>query len=105
VHVDDLATAHLAALERLEPGKALKVNLGTGRGYSVREVIAACRRITGHPIPEVVAPRRPGDPPELVADARLAREILGWTPQYTTIESIVETAWRWHQAHPRGFEG
>lgn len=103
VHVEDLATAHLAALERLQPGKSIKVNLGTGRGYSVREVIDACRKITGHPIPAVTAPRRPGDPPELIADARLARELLGWTPRYTTIESIVETAWRWHQAHPRGY--
>ena len=81
VHVDDLATAHLAALERLQPGRAIKVNLGTGRGYSVREVIDACRKVTGHAIPAVIAPRRPGDPPELVADARLARQLLGWTPQ------------------------
>src|SRR5437763_7476144 len=103
VHVDDLAAAHLAALERLQSGKSIKVNLGTGRGYSVREVIDACRRITGHPIPAVTAPRRPGDPPELVADSRLARQLLQWTPQYTTIESIVETAWRWHKAHPRGY--
>ena len=103
VHVEDLATAHLAALERLEPSKGIKVNLGTGRGYSVREVIDACRKITGHPIPEVNATRRPGDPPELVADARSAREVLGWQPRYTTIEAIVETAWRWHQAHPRGY--
>jgi UDP-glucose 4-epimerase len=104
VHVHDLATAHLAALERLQPGRGIKVNLGTGRGYSVREVIEACRRITGHPIPATTAPRRPGDPPELVADARLAREVLGWQPRYTTIESIIETAWRWHKAHPRGYK-
>jgi UDP-glucose 4-epimerase len=103
VHVEDLASAHLAALERLAPGKAIKVNLGTGRGYSVREVIDACRRITGHPIPAVNGPRRAGDPPELVADARLARQVLHWQPKYTTIESIVETAWRWHQSHPRGY--
>jgi UDP-glucose 4-epimerase len=103
VHVDDLAAAHLAALERLQPGKAIKVNLGTGRGYSVLEVIEACRRITGHAISAVTAPRRAGDPPELVADSRLARQVLDWTPQYATIESIVETAWRWHQAHPRGY--
>jgi len=103
VHVEDLATAHLAALERLQRGKSIKVNLGTGRGYSVREVIDACRKITGHPIPAVAAPRRPGDPPELVADARLAALLLEWQPQYATIESIVETAWRWHQAHPRGY--
>jgi UDP-glucose 4-epimerase len=103
VHVEDLAEAHLAALDRLQPGKTLKLNLGTGRGYSVREVIDACRRVTGHAIPAVAAPRRPGDPPELVADCRLASETLGWSPRYTTIESIVETAWRWHRTHPRGY--
>jgi UDP-glucose 4-epimerase len=103
VHVEDLASAHLAALERLAAGKAIKVNLGTGRGYSVREVIDACRKITGHAIPAVTAPRRPGDPPELIADARLAQKLLDWTPKYATIESIVETAWRWHNAHPRGY--
>jgi len=103
VHVDDLAAAHLAALDRLQPGKSIKVNLGTGRGYSVREVINACREITGHNIPEKIASRRPGDPPELVADSRLARKLLDWSPKYETVESIVETAWRWHQAHPRGY--
>jgi len=104
VHVEDLASAHLAALERLRSGKSIKVNLGTGRGYSVREVIDACRTFTGHAIPATIAPRRPGDPPELVADALLARELLGWTPKYTTIESIVETAWNWHRQHPRGYK-
>ena len=103
VHVDDLAAAHLAALDRLEPGAALKLNLGTGHGYSVREVIDACRAISGREIPEVAGERRPGDPPELVADASRARRELGWTPKYTTIESIVETAWRWHSAHPDGY--
>ena len=103
VHVDDLADAHLAALARLQPGRVIKVNLGTGRGYSVREVVEACRRITGHAIPVATGPRRAGDPPELVADARLAQEILGWQPQYTTIEAIVETAWNWHRTHPRGY--
>jgi UDP-glucose 4-epimerase len=104
VHLDDLAAAHLAALERLQPGKAIKVNLGTGRGYSVREVIDACRKITGHPIPVVIAARRAGDPPELVADSRVARQLRDWNPHYTTIESIVETAWRWHKVHPRGYK-
>jgi len=103
VHVDDLASAHLAALARLQPGKSIKVNLGTGRGYSVREVINACRTITGHQIPEKIGPRRPGDPPELIADSRLARKLLEWAPKYETVESIVETAWRWHQLHPRGY--
>ena len=105
IHVDDLAAAHLLALEKIEPGRGLRYNVGTGRGYSVREVIDACRKYTGHPIPAVIAPRRPGDPPELVADARLARELLGWTPKFDTIESIVETAWNWHRQHPRGYAG
>jgi UDP-glucose 4-epimerase len=103
IHVDDLAAAHLKALEKLAPGVELKLNLGTGRGYSVREVIAACRQITGHAIPETIGPRRPGDPPELVADSRRAQTELAWRPQYNDIESIVATAWRWHQSHPRGY--
>lgn len=103
IHVDDLASAHLKALDKLTPGSGLKLNLGTGRGYSVREVIDACRRVTGHPIPETIGPRRPGDPPELVADSRRAQQTLEWQPKYTDIESIVATAWRWHQAHPRGY--
>ena len=104
VHVDDLAAAHLLALEQLQPGKGLKLNLGIGRGYSVREVIDACRKVTGHPIPETVSPRRPGDPPELVADSRLAQQTLAWKPKYDSLERIVETAWKWHQAHPDGYE-
>jgi UDP-glucose 4-epimerase len=104
IHVEDLAAAHLAALERLEPGKAIKANLGTGHGFSVREVIDTCRKITGHKIPAVIAPRRAGDPPELVADSGLARKLLDWTPKYATVESIVETAWRWHRAHPQGYK-
>lgn len=105
IHVDDLATAHLAALERLQPGKGLKLNLGTGAGASVMEVIDACRRETGHAIPHKVAPRRPGDPAELVADASLARKTLDWTPKYVGIEPIVKSAWRWHKAHPQGYDG
>jgi UDP-glucose-4-epimerase GalE len=103
VHVDDLGSAHLMALDKLAPGVEIRVNLGTGRGYSVREVIDACRRVTGREIKELVGPRRPGDPPELVADASLARRTLGWTPRYTDIEEIVRTAWRWHEAHPQGY--
>jgi len=103
IHVDDLGRAHLAALERLEQGKGLKLNLGVGRGFSVREVVEACRRVTGHPIPAEAAPRREGDPPELVADPTRARELLGWRPQFADVEAIVETAWKWHQAHPAGY--
>jgi len=103
IHIDDLGNAHLLALEKLEPGKGLCVNLGTGRGTSVREIVEACREVTGHPIPEVMGERREGDPPELIADASLANELLGWTPRYLDVKSIVQTAWRWHQAHPRGY--
>lgn len=103
IHVDDLAAAHLAALERLAPGVELKLNLGTGAGASVREVIDACRRATGHAIPERIVARRPGDPPMLVADASLARRLLAWEPQYVGIEPIVASAWKWHQAHPQGY--
>lgn len=103
VHVDDLAQAHLLALQQLAPGKGIKLNLGTGRGYSVRQVIDACRKITGHPIPETIGPRREGDPPELVADSSLAQKQLGWKPRYPDIEPIVATAWKWHQAHPKGY--
>jgi UDP-glucose 4-epimerase len=104
IHVDDLGAAHVRALELLEPSKGLKLNLGTGRGHSVREVIEACRRVTGHAIPVVTGARREGDPPELVADASLAHKTLDWRPNYTDIESIVATAWRWHQTHPKGFD-
>jgi UDP-glucose 4-epimerase len=104
IHVDDLGSAHLLALEKLEAGQGLRLNLGTGRGHSVREVIDACRRVTGHAIPTQSGPRRTGDPPELVADSRLAQRTLGWTPKYMDLESIVRTAWKWHSAHPNGYE-
>ncbi len=103
IHVDDLATAHITALEQLRPSTAIQLNLGTGRGASVREVIDACRRVTGHEIPERSRPRRAGDPAVLVADTTAARSRLRWEPQYADIQSIVETAWRWHHAHPHGY--
>lgn len=103
IHVDDLATAHLSALEKLEPGTNIQVNLGTGVGNSVLEVIEACRRVTGHPIPIEYVERRPGDPAELVADARLAKSVLGWSAKYTKIEDTIRTAWAWHAKHPRGY--
>jgi UDP-glucose 4-epimerase len=103
IHVDDLGAAHVKALERLEAGKGLKLNLGTGRGHSVREVIDACRRVSGRPIPEKMGARREGDPPELVADSSRAQRVLDWRPAYMDIESIVTTAWRWHSGHPHGY--
>lgn len=104
IHVEDLAEAHLRAVERLQPGKGICVNLGTGKGISVREIINACREVTGHAIPEVMGQRRPGDPAELVADASLAEELLDWKAKYTDVREVVETAWRWHQSHPHGYE-
>lgn len=103
VHVDDLGAAHVLALDRLQPGEGLRLNLGTGRGHSVREIIESCRRVTGVHIPERIGERRAGDPPRLVADATRAQSVLGWRPRYTELDSLIETAWRWHKTHPRGY--
>jgi UDP-glucose 4-epimerase len=103
IHVDDLADAHLRALERIEPGKGLCLNLGTGLGHSNREVIQAAERVTGKKIPVKEGPRRAGDPPQLVAAADKAREALGWEPRYPDLKMIIETAWNWHRTHPRGY--
>ncbi|HEX2475553.1 MAG TPA: UDP-glucose 4-epimerase GalE [Lacipirellulaceae bacterium] len=103
IHVDDLATAHLAALENLKPGNELKLNLGTGQGASVKQVIDRCREVTGHPIPTREGPRRPGDPPELVADPSAAKRALGWEAKHKDVRTIIESAWRWHSKHPNGY--
>jgi UDP-glucose 4-epimerase len=104
VHVLDLAEAHARALDHLAGGgDSVAVNIGTGRGSSVKEVIAAAVSVVGHPIPVVEAGRRPGDPPAVWADARLASELLGWTAQ-RDLGAILESAWGWHQSHPRGYE-
>lgn len=97
IHVCDLAKAHVLALHQLLSGRSLSFayNLGIGRGYSVKEVLEVCRRMTGREIPAKAAPRRPGDPPILVADPARAQNDLGWQPCYTTLEPIVETAWNW----------
>jgi UDP-glucose 4-epimerase len=97
IHVSDLADAHLLALERLETEGRLICNLGNGHGFSVREVIESARRVTGHPIPAEVHPRRPGDPAVLVAGSETAIRELGWKPKYTKLDDIVRTAWEWHQ--------
>jgi UDP-glucose 4-epimerase len=102
IHVDDLADAHVRALDVPLNG-AVALNLGTGRGTSVRQVVDAARRITGRAIPAVDRPRRPGDPPQLVAAAQRATAVLGWCPQRSGLEEILASAWRWHQAHPRGY--
>ena len=97
VHVADLARAHVLALQALEQGRKLApaYNLGIGRGYSVREAWGVCQRVTGRTIPSRAAPRRVGDPAVLVADPRLAQQDLGWKPEFTNLEAIVVTAWRW----------
>src|ERR1035438_6067960 len=97
IHVSDLADAHLLALNALESHDRLIFNLGNGRGFSVREVIEAARRVTGHPIPAVVEPRRPGDPAFLIASSEKAVRELGWKPKYTQLDDIIRTAWIWHQ--------
>jgi len=100
IHIADLAQAHMLALQ---PGKSGVFNLGNGEGFSVREVIATCERISGVKIPIVEQPRRPGDPPRLVASATKAHQELGWKPRFPSLEDIVRTAWSWHQKHPGGY--
>jgi len=101
IHIVDLGRAHILALT----GKATgPFNLGTGKGFSVREVIDVVRTVTKRDIPEVISPRRPGDPDRLVASAQKAKKILKWTPQYSNLNDIVASAWAWHQAHPEGYK-
>ena len=99
LHVQDLAQAHILALSAADSGY---FNLGTGGGVSVSEVIEACRQVTGHKIPIVQKPRRPGDPPRLVAASAKAKKQLRWTPKYEDIHEIVKSAWAWHAKHPKG---
>ncbi|MSR66904.1 MAG: UDP-glucose 4-epimerase GalE [Pedosphaera sp.] len=100
IHVSDLAAAHVSALN---PDASGYYNLGTGYGFSVREVIAACEKVTGFGILAVLKPRRDGDPPSLVADPSKAKRDLGWQAHFTRIEDIVQTAWDWHRQHPTGY--
>lgn len=100
IHIADLAQAHILALA---PGKSGFYNLGNGEGFSVREVIEACQRISGRPIKAVEKDRRPGDPPRLVAAAQKAYGELGWKPRYPKLDQIVQTAWDWHVTHPAGY--
>jgi UDP-glucose-4-epimerase GalE len=103
IHVSDLARAHVSALAALDRGVPSQVlNLGTGRGYSVREVLAAVEAALGDKVPHTIAPRRAGDPAEVVADARRAAALLGWSPHESAIETIVSTAARWHAKHNAG---
>ncbi len=104
VHVVDLCDAHLLALDALMNGHASAVyNVGIGRGYSNKEILDAVRRISGLDLPVVVAPRRPGDASESVADTSRLRKEFGWTPRYSDLDTIIGTAWKWHQSHPKGY--
>jgi UDP-glucose 4-epimerase len=100
IHVLDVASAHILALSAQ---KSDSFNLGSGAGTSVREVLTACRKVSGHPIPTVEKPRRAGDPPRLVASSEKAKRELNWNPQFEDIQPIVESAWHWHVAHPKGY--
>ena len=100
IHIADLARAHILALEKDVAGS---FNLGTGTGFSVQQVVETCREVTGHPIPVALSPRRPGDPACLVAGAEKAKSVLGWKPRYPDLRTIVQHAWNWHRAHPRGY--
>jgi UDP-glucose 4-epimerase len=104
IHVEDLGHAHVMALEAAQPGRHAIYNLGTGHGYTVKEVVDAARRVTGKEIPAREEPRRPGDPPELVASSDRIRDELGWQPE-KDLDEMIADAWAWHQAHPRGYDG
>ncbi len=104
IHVADLVSAHLLALDALGERDRLVYNVGNGSGYSVREVIETARAVTGHPIPALESPRRPGDPARLVASSEKMRRELGWEPQHPDLKDILASAWEWHKTHPKGYE-
>ena len=104
IHIADLVSAHLLALEGLGERERLIYNIGSGNGYSVREVIETARRVTGHPIPTHERPRRPGDSARLVASSEKIKRDLGWKPEHDNLHEIISSAWTWHQSHPNGYE-
>jgi UDP-glucose 4-epimerase len=104
IHVTDLVDAHILAIEKLRRDNTSGTyNLGNGNGFTVKEVIEAARKVTGHPIPAQIAPRRTGDPAKLVASSEKAMKELGWKPRYTTLEQMIESAWKWFQKNPEGY--
>lgn len=104
IHVTDLAQAHIRAMDYLTAGGESSIfNLGNGVGFTVNEVIETARRVTGHPIPAQVSPRRAGDPAQLIASSEKARRVLGWKPEHDSLEEIIATAWNWHKNHPNGY--
>ena len=106
IHVIDLADAHVLALDYLRRGGDSNIfNLGNGQGFSVREMIEAAKKATGREIKVEMGQRRAGDPAQLIASSAKARKVLGWKPQYTDVEVVISTAWKWHQTHPEGYQG
>jgi len=103
IHVEDLADAHILSMEKLTPGQQMFVNLGTGRGFSNREIIRTVEKVSGKPVKLEEAPRRPGDAVALYADPTRAKQMLGWEAKYKDPETIVRSAWNWHSRHPRGY--
>lgn len=104
IHIADLVSAHLLALDGLSNHDRLIYNLGSGNGYSVREVIETARQVTGHPIPVQELPRRPGDSARLVASSEKIKRELGWKPEHDNLHEIISSAWEWHNSHPKGYE-
>ena len=104
IHVDDLADAHIAAMQRLQPGQSIQANLGTGHGFSVLEIIKTAEKVTGKKVPVTYGPRRPGDAIALYADPSFSRKVLGWEAQYKDPESIIRSAWNWFSKHARGYD-
>ena len=105
VHPFDLADAHILAVDYLRAGQPSDAfNLGSSTGFSNLHIVEAARKVTGHPIPLEIAERRPGDPDTLIASSEKARNVLGWQPKFDNIETIIETAWKWHSSHPNGYD-
>jgi len=104
IHVDDLADAHIAAMQRLQPGQSIQANLGTGQGFSVLEIIKTAEKVTGKKVPVTYGPRRPGDAIALYADPSFSKKVLGWEAQYKDPETIIRSAWNWFSKNPRGYD-
>jgi UDP-glucose 4-epimerase len=104
IHIADLVSAHVLALGALDSRDKMIYNIGSGNGFSVREVIETARQVTGHAIPSIEAPRRPGDSARLVASPKKITSELGWKPEHTNMQEILSSAWEWHRSHPNGYE-
>ena len=103
IHVEDLADAHILAMEKLKPGEPVYLNLGTGRGFSNREIISTVEKVTGRKVPVKEGPRRPGDAVALYANPAKSKETIGWEAKHKDPESIIRSAWNWHSKHPHGY--